>query len=159
MTQPHSPSDFTFKQVDPRAPDAVACLTQFYEELATRLRSGFEVHLSADPSAADMMTPNGAFIVVYRGETPVACGGLKGHGDWGEVKRVWVSLSVRGHGVAKQIMTTLETKARAMGLRTLRLDTNSALPEAVAMYPRLGWHEIERFNDDPYPDHFFEKHL
>ena len=41
----------------------------------------------------------------------------------------------------------------------LRLDTNSALPEAVAMYRKAGWTEIPRFNDDPYPDAFFEKHL
>ena len=44
-----------------------------------------------------------------------------------------------------------------MGL--LRLDTNTALPEALALYRRLGWSEIDRFNDDPYPDAFFEKHL
>ncbi|WP_274608816.1 hypothetical protein [Vannielia litorea] len=41
----------------------------------------------------------------------------------------------------------------------MRLDTNSALPEAVAMYRNAGWTEIDRFNDDPYPDHFFEKAL
>ena len=41
----------------------------------------------------------------------------------------------------------------------LRLDTNSALPEAVAMYRKAGWTEIPRFNDDPYPDVFFEKGL
>jgi hypothetical protein len=52
-----------------------------------------------------------------------------------------------------------ETAARALGVRTLRLDTNSALPEALALYRKSGWVEIARFNDDPYPDHFFEKVL
>lgn len=155
MDQP----DFTFAQTDPRDADAIFCLTEFYAELAKRLRSGFDVHLSADPAATSMMPPNGVFFVAYQGGAPAGCGGLKGHGDWGEVKRVWVSPDARGHGLAKQIMTRIEETARTMGMTKLRLDTNSALPEAVAMYPRLGWHEIERFNDDPYPDHFFEKAL
>jgi len=41
----------------------------------------------------------------------------------------------------------------------LRLDTNSALPEASRLYHSSGWTEIARFNDDPYPDTFFEKRL
>ncbi len=41
----------------------------------------------------------------------------------------------------------------------LRLDTNSALPEAAGALSRTGWTEIARFNDDPYPDLFFEKRL
>jgi hypothetical protein len=41
----------------------------------------------------------------------------------------------------------------------LRLDTNSALPEARKLYRSTGWREIARFNDDPYPDLFFEKRL
>ena len=49
--------------------------------------------------------------------------------------------------------------ARELGIGVLRLDTNSALPEAVALYRRSGWSEIPRFNEDPYPDLFFEKVL
>jgi hypothetical protein len=29
----------------------------------------------------------------------------------------------------------------------------------MKLYRESGWVEIDRFNDDPYPDHFFEKHL
>jgi hypothetical protein len=47
----------------------------------------------------------------------------------------------------------------ARGIALLRLDTNSALAEAGQLYRRTGWTEIPRFNDDPYPDLFFEKHL
>ena len=56
-------------------------------------------------------------------------------------------------------MTEAETHAREMGVTTLMLDTNSALPEAAGLYQRLGWTEIDRFNDDPYPDLFFEKRV
>lgn len=56
-------------------------------------------------------------------------------------------------------MGAAETVARELGIETLRLDTNSALPEALKLYRTSGWVEIARFNDDPYPDHFFEKRL
>ena len=52
-----------------------------------------------------------------------------------------------------------ESAARELGIALLRLDTNSALAEAGQLYRRTGWTEIPRFNDDPYPDLFFEKHL
>ena len=61
--------------------------------------------------------------------------------------------------LARRLMDQAETGARALGLTTLRLDTNRALPEAIAMYHRLGWTEIDRFNDDPYAQVFFEKRL
>ena len=56
-------------------------------------------------------------------------------------------------------MTAAEDMARSLGMTTLRLDTNAALPEAIRLYETTGWHQIDRFNDDPYPTHFFEKHL
>jgi hypothetical protein len=56
-------------------------------------------------------------------------------------------------------MRALEIAARELSVKTLRLDTNSALPEALTLYRTSGWVEIDRFNEDPYPDHFFEKHL
>jgi hypothetical protein len=56
-------------------------------------------------------------------------------------------------------MDAAENAARDLSIQLLRLDTNSALPEARQLYRSTGWIEIERFNDDPYPDLFFEKRL
>ena len=56
-------------------------------------------------------------------------------------------------------MTAAETIARELSVKLLRLDTNSALSEAQQLYRGSGWVEIGRFNDDPYPDTFFEKRL
>jgi hypothetical protein len=57
------------------------------------------------------------------------------------------------------LIQVAEDHAKALGMTTLRLDTNLKLPEAIAMYRNSGWSEIERFNDDPYPTHFFENRL
>lgn len=152
--------DVEIQETDPRAPTALSCLTAYYKELAQRLRTGFDVALSADPEATDMILPRGAFVVAVSDGLPLGCVGLKGTDKgYAEIKRLWVSPSARGMGLAKRLMSKIETRARDLGITTLRLDTNSALPEAVAMYRNAGWTEIDRFNDDPYPDHFFEKPL
>lgn len=148
---------------DPRSDAARTCLARYYGELAQRLETGFEVRLSRDPEATDMMAPRGVFLLARRGSVPIGCAGLKGHPEddrpWGEVKRVWVDPAARGLRLASRMMARVETHARALGFGVLRLDTNSALPEALALYRKLGWREIDRFNDDPYPDIFFEKRL
>ena len=41
----------------------------------------------------------------------------------------------------------------------MQLDTNRTLVEAIAMYRRLGYVEIDAFNDEPYAHHWFEKRL
>ena len=49
--------------------------------------------------------------------------------------------------------------AAGLGVDALRLETNGALAEAIALYRSCGYHEIERFTDDPYAQHWFEKGL
>ena len=151
--------EITIDEADPRCASARTGLAAYYVELARRFPGGFDVTLSRDPDAADMLRPKGTFLIARRGPDTIACAGLKGHGSWGEVKRLWVDPSVRGHGLATRLMSRIETAARDMGMTALRLDTNSALPEAVAMYRKAGWTEIPRFNDDPYAQLFFEKRL
>lgn len=150
----------TIEETDPRSGAAVHCLTEYYAELGRRLSTGFDVALSRDPEAADMMRPRGAFLVALSDGLPIACVGLKGKGgEVAEIKRLWVCPSARGLGLARRLMAAAEDAARSLAITTLRLDSNSALTEALQLYRRTGWVEIERFNDDPYPDFFFEKRL
>ena len=145
---------------DPRAKQARYCLGEYYAELSRRFKGGFEVSLSRDPDAADMIAPRGAFLVAMSDGLPLGCVGLKGGGrDFAEIKRLWVAPSARGLGLGRRLMTAAEDEARSLAIKVLRLDTNSALPEASQLYRKTGWTEIPRFNDDPYPDLFFEKRL
>lgn len=164
QTDPKRPAPgcdrIVLRDLDPRSPDAVSCLEAYYAELGQRLKTGFDVNLSCDPDASDMMAPRGAFLVAYGGQVPLGCVGLKGTDKgYAEIKRLWVAPDARGTGMARRLMDAVEQRARELGIALLRLDTNSALPEAVALYRNSGWTEIERFNDDPYPDFFFEKRL
>ena len=147
-------------EMDPQSDEARHCLGEFYAELGRRFKQGFDVSLSRDPDAKDMRRPRGSFIVAMSDTLPIGCVGLKGteHG-YAEIKRLWVAPSARGLGLGKRLMDAAEDAARTLGIALLRLDTNSALPEAGQLYRSTGWREIPRFNDDPYPDLFFEKRL
>lgn len=145
---------------DPRDDPSVFCLNEYYAELGRRFSTGFDVNLSCDPQATDMIAPRGAFLVAFSDGLPIGCVGVKGNGGpIAEIKRLWIAPSARGLGLAKRLMTLAEERAQTLGIQILRLDTNSVLPEAIRLYQSTGWKEIDRFNDDPYPDHFFEKTL
>ncbi len=147
-------------EADPASASARACLAAYYAELASRFAGGFDVALSCDLEAGALVRPRGTFLLAIADGLPVGCVGLKGSGGAvAEIKRLWIDPAARGLGLAKRLMQQVEAAARDLGIRTLRLDTSSALPEALALYRRSGWVEIDRFNDDPYPDHFFEKAL
>ena len=147
-------------EMDPREPEARYCLGEYYAELARRFKQGFDVTRSRDPDADDMLRPCGAFIVAMSDGLPIGCVGLKGCGsEIAEIKRLWVAPSARGLGLGRHLMEAVEGAARGLSIKVLRLDTNSALPEAGQLYRSSGWAEIDRFNDDPYPDLFFEKRL
>lgn len=148
------------EEADPRRRDVRDCLSEYYAELARRFENGFDVSLSRDPEAVDMIRPRGVFLVAMSDGLPVGCVGLKGSGgESAEIKRLWIAPSARGLGVARRLMEAAEAAARELSIKILRLDTNRALPEALKLYRSTGWTEIDRFNDDPYPDIFFEKRL
>ena len=91
---------------------------------------------------------------------PVGCGALKFHGDApAEIKRMWVAPAARGLGLGRRLLTDLEAQAVARGVRTLRLETNRALGEAIGLYRAAGYREVAAFNDEPYAHHWFEKTL
>jgi len=148
------------EEVDPVSEAARHCLTRYYAELDARFPAGFEVSRSRDPDAKAMIRPRGAFFVAISDGLPVGCVALKGEGESrAEIKRLWVDRGARGLGLAQQLMAAAEDTARTLHIDTLRLDTNRALPEAERFYRTAGWTEIERYNDNPYAELFFEKRL
>ncbi|MET4682832.1 bifunctional helix-turn-helix transcriptional regulator/GNAT family N-acetyltransferase [Brevundimonas faecalis] len=148
------------RQEDPRSEAALWCLGRYYEELDASFPGGFAVEQSHDPAPQQMTPPLGAFLVAFSDGLPIGCVGVKGDGgETAEIKRLWVAPAARGAGLAGRLMTEAEAAARALSVVRLRLDTNRALPGAVRLYRRLGWTEIDRFNDDPYAEVFFERML
>ena len=72
---------------------------------------------------------------------------------------MWVADAVRGLGIGRRLLAELEGYAASAGARTVRLETNRALTEAINMYRKAGYAEVPAFNDEPFAHHWFEKHL
>jgi DNA-binding MarR family transcriptional regulator len=64
------------EEADPRSEPALHCLTAYYAELGRRLAAGFDVALSRDPEAADMMRPRGTVRVASAAGLPIGGVGL-----------------------------------------------------------------------------------
>jgi GNAT superfamily N-acetyltransferase/DNA-binding MarR family transcriptional regulator len=143
---------------DPRHPDARACLQAYFSELSGRFDGGFDPARSISADDAELTLPAGLLLVATLHGEPVGCGALKFHGDEpAELKRMWVSPARRGLGLGRRLLADLETHAAAHGVRTLRLETNHALDEAIGLYRDSGYREVPAFNDEPYAHHWFEK--
>ena len=140
--------------------DAQWSIEQYFAELNARFDSGFNPSLSISASAEELTPPAGLFVVARLRGRPVGCGALKFHGDGpAELKRMWLAREIRGLGVGRRLLTELEAQAATAGVRMIRLETNRSLTEAIQLYRESGYREVERFNDEPYADYFFEKHL
>ena len=72
---------------------------------------------------------------------------------------MWVADTARGHGLGRRLLVELEACAARSGAPAVRLETNRALVEAIALYRSAGYREVAAFNDEPFAHHWFEKPL
>lgn len=146
--------------VDPAGPEGRAAMAAYFAELDRRFDHGFDPGDGLDREAAAMSAPTGVFLLARSDGTTVACGGVRDLVEGvAEIKRMWVHDDWRGAGLGTRMLRALEDEARRLGYPTVRLDTNGALVEAIAMYERAGYHHIGRYNDNPYAQAWFEKDL
>ena len=145
-------SRVTIEPEDPGSPDARWCLDHYYAELAERFDEPF------DPKR--LLPADGELLLARLGGQPAGCGVLKTLAPGvGEIVRMWIDRPHRGLGIGGRLLAALEERAATLGHHTVRLDTNRSLDEAKAMYRSRGYVEIDRYNDNPYANHWFEKRL
>jgi DNA-binding MarR family transcriptional regulator len=138
-------------EVAPTHPVTAEAVGHYFAELDRRFPDGF------DPGAPDT---DGTYLVATSDGQPVACGGVRDLGGGvAEIKRMWVHAEWRGAGLGSRLLRDLEGLAARLGHDVVRLDTNGTLTEAIAMYERAGYRHIERYNDNPYAEAWFEKRL
>lgn len=66
---------------------------------------------------------------------------------------------MRGKGGAARLVEAAESAARTLGATRVILETRKDLTEALTLYARLGYEEIEPYSDDIYADHTLGKTL
>jgi len=145
---------------DPGHPDARAGVRAYFAELGRRFDGGFDPARSISADDAELSPPAGLLLVATLYSAPVGCAAVKFHdGAPAEIKRMWVAPDVRGMGLGRRLLGELEAQAAARGVRTVRLETNRALTEAIGLYRTAGYREVGAFSGEHYADHWFEKTL
>ncbi len=145
---------------DPAHADVGWCVGEYFAELRARFEHGFDPARAIQLPVSDLTPPNGLVVIARLRQEPVGCGFLRFDGAGPvHLKRMWVSAGVRGSGLGRRLLTELERHAAEGGASAVRLETNRALTEAIGLYRAAGYTEIDRFNDEPYGDHFFEKRV
>jgi putative acetyltransferase len=91
-------------------------------------------------------------VVAYENGKPVGCGCFREEAEnqTVEIKRMYVLDEKRGRGIAGQVLRELETWAKETGKERAILETGHGQPEAIALYTKNGYVEIERYA--PYTD-------
>jgi putative acetyltransferase len=91
----------------------------------------------------------------------LGCGGCWLHGDYAEIKRVFVDPAARGLGLAKRLMQAIEDEARSHGLTIARLETGIHQPEALGLYRAIGYVDRGPFGEyvEDVNSVFMEKRL
>jgi len=106
--------------------------------------------------------PTVSFFVARNANAIVGCCALVEVGDGtAEIKRMFVDPAARGLKVASKLMNVLEAAATEKRLWAVRLETGIYQPEAIALYRKYGYVDIEPFGSylpDPL-SLFMEKRL
>ena len=76
-----------------------------------------------------------------------------------EIKRMYVRPPARSQGVAAVLLAALESTARSLGYRAVRLDTGPKQSHALRLYRRAGFATSAPNNDNPFACFWGEKLL
>lgn len=141
------------------SPESLRLLAAYEAELVSlgvRLNHGWAGGVTPD----QLTTPRGAWLVGWRGDEAVACGGVRLLSpEVAEIKRMYVDPSARGAGLARRLLVELESAAAALGARVARLDTGRDMAPAIGLYRGTGYVEIDDYNGNPDAGWWFEKVL
>jgi len=141
-------TDLRLERVAITHPDAQALIEAVQEEYVARYGSRDEAPIDE----AEFVDPVGQFFVGYLDGTPVATGAWRrssvkalGAEVTAEVKRMYVVPAAQRRGVARRMLTHLETTAAAEGVEVMVLETGAKQPEAIALYTSSGYEPIPGF--------------
>ena len=88
-------------------------------------------------------------IIIYLEDEAVGCGCFKKYNqNTAELKRMFVSPTARGLGIAQMIIKELENDARNKGFETMILETLYKQIEAINLYQKVGFEIVENY--EPY---------
>jgi GNAT superfamily N-acetyltransferase len=155
-----SPNTISITTVDAASEQASWAVRRYFEEVSAAIDGGFADVEQALANVDAYNAPRGLFLLATTKDAVVGCGCYQLlDPTTAEIKRMWVAVSTRGQGLGMRLLSELESEARRAGCTRAVLDTNRALDKALALYERSGYVEIDRYNDNPHAQLWFEKSL
>lgn len=142
-------------------PDQIESVKFLVLAHATSLREhpgSEQVRADAEHLPGPYAPPRGRLYLARLDAMLAGCVALKAlEGTTGEIKRMYVLVTARRHGVGRALMQQLMADARRMGYERLRLGTLDDMHAAQSLYRELGFVEIPRYRPDELVDtKFFE---
>ena len=144
--------DFSFSQVE--SPIQIAQARELFLEYAQSLGfslcfQNFDKELANLPG--DYAPPEGRLLLAeYEGQLAACVALHKLEADICEMKRLYLRPLFRGKGLGRILADRIIAEARQIGYRRMRLDTvEPVMKDAVAMYRKLGFKEIEPYRSNP----------
>lgn len=90
--------------------------------------------------------PSVSFFVARNDGQIVGCCALVDAGNGtAEIKRMFVDPTARGLRIGRLMMDALIARGQGIGLSAIRLETGISQPEAIGLYRKSGFAEIEAF--------------
>lgn len=142
------------------ADDGILKMVEKLDALMNELYPPESAHLT--PPEELTAGTNRLFAVKVDGKL-MGCGAIRVVGrEYAEIKRIFVDPSSRGLGLAKALLSRLESECRLLGLLEVKLETGISQPEAIGLFERCGYAQCPPFGDypknDPY-SYFMRKTL
>jgi GNAT superfamily N-acetyltransferase len=139
------------RPADPPADLSVVRLLfrQYAESLGIDLGfQDFEAELVSLPGKYS--PPRGSVLLAWNGDRAVGCVALRPIDDnVCEMKRLYVHPELRAQRVGRRLAERIIQEARAIGYRSMNLDTLPSMSPALRLYSNLGFRPIEPYVFNP----------
>jgi GNAT superfamily N-acetyltransferase len=85
-------------------------------------------------------------VLAFKNDQIVGCGAFKPYDlKTIEIKRMYTHPDARGMGMASLVLAELESWAMEKGFFRCVLETGIKMPDAIALYTKLGYHETPNY--------------
>lgn len=108
----------------------------------------FDAELASLPG--EYSPPDGVLLLATYDHRPAGCAALRRiDNDSCEMKRMFVHPAFQGKGIGRALAEAIIAHGRALGYRSMMLDTSIRQPEAQSLYRRFGFRELSRITSWP----------
>lgn len=102
--------------------------------------------------------PYGRLYIAHVDEVAAGCVGLRRLDEARcEMKRLYVRPEYRGQNIANQLLDLIISDAKSVGYKEMLLDTLPFLGNAIHLYRKYGFYEIESYNNSPMDTSIYMK--